>query len=108
MTDHVADLDDHRSTAGLMETEIRRHSLRDMNASLEALHRQTEELEAQLLAERADTWPEAAVKAQYLIRLYARTPEGQDVHRQRLIRRALGDLARLMDRDADGAGPGHE
>lgn len=102
MNDRPVDLDKHRSSAGLIETEIRRHSLKDLNADLEALHRRTEELEAQLLAEPAETWSEAAIKAEYLIRLYAKTPEGQDKRRQRLIRRALGDLARLIEKDRAG------
>lgn len=99
MDDRPVDLDEHRGTAGRMETEIRRHSLKDLNADLEALHRRMEELEAHLLAEPAETWPEVAMKAEYLIRLYGKTPEGQDMRRQRLVRRALADLARLIERD---------
>ncbi len=101
MNDDPVDLDDRRSTAGRMETNMRRHSLKEFEADQESLRRRQEELEAQLLTEPAETWPEAAAKAQYLIRLYAQTVEGQDARRRKLIERALGDLARLMDRDSE-------
>ena len=52
---------------------------------------------AQLLAEPSVTWMEAAVKAQYLIRRYAETAEAGDARKQKLIQRALGDLARLIE-----------
>ena len=102
MNDDPVDLDKRRSTAGRMATEIRRHSLKDFEAAQEALRHQQAELETQLLAEPADTWPEAAAKAQYLIRLYAKTPEAQDARRKKLIERALGDLARLIDQGKGG------
>lgn len=98
MNDDPVELDERRTTAGRMAIEIRRHSLKEFEADQEALRRRQEELETQLLAEPAETWPDAAAKAQYLIRLYANTTEGQDARRKKLIRRALGDLARLMDR----------
>lgn len=101
MDDDPIELDDRRSAAGRMATSARRHSLKDFEAAQESLRRRQEELEAQLLAEPAETWPEAATKAQYLIRLYAQTTEGQDARRQKLIDRALGDLARLMDCDSE-------
>ena len=67
-----------------MATNMRRHSLKDFTADQEALRRRQEELEAQLLAEPAETWPEAAAK---------------DERRQKLVDRALGDLARLLERE---------
>ena len=67
-----------------------------------ALRRRQEELEVQLLAEPAANWREAAIKAQYLIRRYGETAEGQDTRRQKPINRALGDLARLIDEENAG------
>lgn len=99
MQDDPVELDEHRSTAGKMAAEIRRRSVRDFEADQEALRRRQQELEVQLLAEPAETWADAAAKAQYLIRLYANTPEGRDARRQKLIERALGDLARLSERE---------
>ena len=100
MTDDAVDLDGRRSTAGRIATDIRRHALQEFEADREALRRRQEELEAQLLAEPAESWVEAAAKAQYLIRLYATTADAQDARRKKLIERALGDLARLIDREA--------
>ena len=74
--------------------------MQEFESDREALRRRQEELEVQLLASPAETWTEAASKAQYLIRLYAMTPEAQDARRKKLIERALGDLARLIDREA--------
>lgn len=101
MTDEPVDLDRRRSGAGKIAADIRRHALHEFEAAREALRRRQEELEAQLLAEPADTWPEAAAKAQYLIRLYAATADAQDARRKQLIARALADIARLLDREAD-------
>lgn len=99
MNDDPVDLDDSRSTAARMETNIRRHSLKDGLADRAVLRRRQEELDAQLLAGPAETWPAAAEKAQYLIRLYAQTGEADDARRQTLIDRVLGDFARLMARE---------
>ena len=45
----------------------------------------------------AKTWSEAAAKAQYLIELFAATPEAQDPRRKELTAHALDDLNRLCD-----------
>ncbi len=97
MTDDPVDLDARRTTESKIAADIRRHSLKDFEADQAALRRRQEELEAQLLADPAANWHEAAVKAQYLIRRYAETSEAGDARRQKLIQRALGDLARLID-----------
>lgn len=97
MTDDPVSLDTRRSTEGQMATDFRRHALKDFEADQEALRLRQAELETQLLAEPAVTWQEAAVKAQYLIRRYSETAEAQDARRQKLIQRALGDLARLIE-----------
>ena len=99
MTDDPVNLDGRRSAAGKIATDIRRHALQDFETAREALRRRQDELEAQLLASPAESWCEAAAKAQYLIRLYAATADAQDARRARLIERALGDLARLIDRE---------
>jgi hypothetical protein len=91
------DLDTRRSAGNLIAADIRRHSLRDFEADQNELRKRQEELEAQLLAEPARTWTEAAARAQYLIRRYAETAEAQDARKQKLVARALGDLARLME-----------
>jgi hypothetical protein len=60
-----------------------------------------EELEKLLLAAPAETWPEAAAKAQYLIQLFSDTPEAQDPRRKELIAHAMDDLTRLSERAKD-------
>jgi hypothetical protein len=99
-TNDPVELDGRRTAAGKIATDIRRHALHEFEADREALRRRQDELEAQLLASPAESWTEAATKAQYLIRLYAMTADAQDARRSRLIERALADLARLIDRDA--------
>jgi hypothetical protein len=96
MTDEPIDLDRHRSNAGKMASEIRRHANRDSEADEQAARLRQQELEAQLAADTARTWPEVAAKVQYLIRLYAETLEAQDERQTKLIERALADLARLL------------
>ncbi|WP_413207282.1 hypothetical protein [Rhodospirillum sp. A1_3_36] len=99
MTDDPVNLDGRRDPAGQIATDIRRHTLKAFEADQEALRLRQEELEQQLMADRAETWTEAALKAEYLIRQYAKTAEGQDARRTKLINGALGDLARLIERD---------
>lgn len=101
MKDDPIDLDGKRSSAGRLAADIRRHALHEFEAARTALRRRQEELEAQLLATPAETWIEAAAKAQYLIRQYATTADAQDERRKKLIERALGDIARLIDRDTE-------
>jgi hypothetical protein len=97
VSDDPVDLDTRRSAGNLIAADIRRHSLRDFEADQSDLCKRQEELEAQLLAEPAQNWREAAARAQYLIRRYAETAEAQDARKQKLVARALGDLARLME-----------
>lgn len=97
MSDDPVSLDARRSSEGQMATDFRRHALREFEADQETLRKRQDELEAQLLTDPAVNWQEAAVKAQYLIRRYSETGEAQDARKQKLIKRALGDLARLIE-----------
>lgn len=99
MTSDPIDLDEHRGMAAQQATEVRRQRLHEFQADQAALLRRQEELERLLLAAPAETWPEAAAKAQYLIRLFAATLEAQDPRRKELIEHALEDLTRLCDRE---------
>ena len=98
MTDDPVDLDEHRGMAAMKATEIRRQRLYEFKEDQAALKRSQEELEKLLLAAPAESWPEAAAKALYLIELFAATPEAQDPRRKKLIANALEDLTRLSDR----------
>jgi hypothetical protein len=101
MTDDPVDLDVHRGMAAQKATEMRRERFQEFQADQAALRLRQEELEKLLLAAPAETWPEAAAKAQYLIQLFAVTPEGQDPRRKELIAHAIADLTRLCDRDKE-------
>ena len=96
--DDPVDLDEHRGMAAMKATETRRQRLYQFQADQAALKRSQEELEKLLLAAPAESWPEAAAKALYLIELFAATPEAQDPRRKKLIAHALEDLTRLSDR----------
>lgn len=98
MTDDAVPLDEHRGMAAQKATESRRENLEGFKVAEEALQRRQDELEKHLAAATAATWPEAAAKAEYLIRLFADTPEGRDPRRQKLIAQTLDDLRRLTDR----------
>ncbi len=99
MTDDPVQLDEHRGMAARQETQNRRQRLQEFQADQLALRCRQEELETLLLAAPAETWPEAAAKAQYLIQLYSATAEAQDPRRKALVAHALEDLARLCDRE---------
>ena len=96
MSDDPVELDAHRGMMAQKSTEIRRR-LQEVQADQAALRHRQEEFERFLLAAPAATWPEAAVKARYLIQILAGSPEGQDVRRKELIASVLDDLARLSE-----------
>jgi hypothetical protein len=79
----------------LIATDYRRQRLYEFQLERAALRRRQAELEKLLLTAPATTWPEAGVKAQYLIQLFAATPEAQDPRYKRLIAHALDELDRL-------------
>lgn len=87
-------LDAHRGAVELKATEIRR-LLQGAETDQSALKTRMEELEAQLDAAPAATWPEAAAKAHYLIGLLANTPAARDARRKKFIANVLEDLRRL-------------
>jgi len=95
MTEDPVDLDSRRGMAAQKATIDRRASLDAFRADLEALRARQEELEKHLLARSAETWPEAAAKAEYLVQLFADTLEAQDPRRKKLIADTLADLARM-------------
>lgn len=105
MDDDPVELDGRRTAAGQAGVDHRRHALKKFHADQEALRRRQEELEVQLLAEPSANWAEAAVKAEYLIRLYAASLEGADPRRKELVDRALEDFARLMEEERIGRSP---
>ena len=94
MAQEPIDLDDHRGMSAQRATDIRRR-LQEVAADQAALRHRQEELEAFLAAEMVATWTEWAVKARYLIELFAASSDAQDTRRQKLIKSVLDDFARL-------------
>jgi len=97
MSDEPVDLDSHRSAAGQMATEIRRHSHREIESELRERRDYEEALAMQLAAEPARNWPEVAEKVRYLLRRYSVTADAQDARCRKLVERVLVDLDRLTN-----------
>ena len=96
MTDKTIDLDQHRGMASQKATKVRR-LLADVEANGKTLRARQEELETHLLAAPSSSWPEAAEKARYLLKLFSATPAAEDPRRQKLIAAVLADFERLSD-----------
>lgn len=94
MTDKTIDLDLHRGMSAQHATELRR-LVTEVEANQSALRRGQEEVERQLLARPAETWPQAADKARYLLGLYAASVVHGDARIARLIAAVLEDFERL-------------
>jgi hypothetical protein len=94
MTDRTIDLHERRGMAAQKATKHRR-MLAEVEANELKLRLQRDELEMQLLAEPAASWPEAAEKARYLINLLAGAPAAEDHSRKTLIAAVLADFDRL-------------
>jgi hypothetical protein len=97
MTDDPVSLDSQRGMAAQRATEIRRLRA-EIEADEETLRKRQTELEAQLLATPSMSWPEAADKARYLLKILAASPAGLDPRRQMLIDAVLKDFDRLCQR----------
>jgi hypothetical protein len=100
MTDRPIELDEHRGMAAQKATELRR-LLSEVESNEKLLRMRQQDLEAQLLAEPAETWEEAADKACYLLSLFASSPTAQDPRRQTLIARVIEDFARLSSAEKE-------
>jgi hypothetical protein len=92
--DDPVELDARRGMAAQQATELRRQ-LHEVEADQAALKQRQNELESLLESAPTATWPEAAAKACYLLKLFAATPDAQDPRRAKLIASAIDDLTRL-------------
>lgn len=95
MTDEPVDLDKHRGMAAQKATDIRRLLL-DVETNNLMLRKRQNELETQLLALSATSWPEAGAKARYLLTHYQQTLAREDTLHHRLVEAVLADLDRLL------------
>lgn len=94
MSDQPITLDHRRGTTAQKATQIRR-LLVEVDEGEQLLQTRREELECQLIAMPAASWPEAAEKARYLLGLLGATAIGQEPRRKVLIASALEDFLRL-------------
>jgi len=94
MTDDPVELDSHRGMAAQKSTEARR-DLQEVEADHADRRRRQEAMDEMLSAAPAETWPQAANKARYLLELYAASPDALDPRRQKLIASVLADFVRL-------------
>lgn len=101
MADNPVDLDEHRGVAARMETEIRRERFRRLLEEQARNLRHQQELEKHLHAGPAESWQEAAMRGEYLIRHFAKTLQARDAQCKDLIASFLGDLERLRQREKE-------
>lgn len=94
MSDIPVDLDKHRGMAAQKATDIRR-GLADVEANAKLLRDRQGEVEIEILAVPATSWPEAAAKARYVLNLYAADLAPADTHHRDLVAAVLADFARL-------------
>ncbi|TAJ33201.1 MAG: hypothetical protein EPO67_07885 [Reyranella sp.] len=94
MSDKPIELDSHRGMAAQHETELRR-LVSEVEANEAALRTRQEEIERRLLALPAESWPQAADKARYLLGRYAATAAGGDARTRQMIAAVIDDFERL-------------
>jgi hypothetical protein len=96
MNSEPTDLDKHRGMAARKAVSIRR-VLADVERNARELRDRQAMLESQLLSIPADSWPEAAAKARYILNLYAASLSPDDTRHRDLVTAVFDDFARLSD-----------
>jgi hypothetical protein len=96
MDDGPLDLDKHRGMAAQRATDIRR-VLAEVEINAKDLRDRQAMLETQLLSVPAASWSEAAVKARYVLNLYAAGLSPDDTRHRDLVTAVLEDFVRLSD-----------
>ncbi|HEV2158303.1 hypothetical protein [Bradyrhizobium sp.] len=94
MTDAPVDLDKHRGMAAQKATDLRR-ALAEVESNVRQLREREADLENRLMTVPAASWPEAAVKARYLLNLYAASLPAEDTRHRALVTALFDDFARL-------------
>jgi hypothetical protein len=98
MSDEPLDLDRHRGMAAQKATDLRR-ALAEVETHARELRDRRTEIEHHLLSSPAASWPEAAVKARYVLKLYAAGLAPEDTRNRDLVAAILEDFARLTEQD---------
>jgi len=94
MNSDPTDLDEHRGMAARKAVGIRR-VLAEVEKNARELRDRQAVLENQLLSIPADSWPEAAAKARYILNLYAASLSPDDTRHRDLVTAVFEDFARL-------------
>ncbi|NPU14509.1 hypothetical protein HL666_27430 [Bradyrhizobium sp. 83002] len=94
MTNEPLDLDRHRGMSAQKAVDLRR-ALAEAESHARELRERQAVLEQHLLANAAESWPEAAAKARYLLNIYAASLAEQDTRHRELIAAVLADFSRL-------------
>jgi hypothetical protein len=94
MNSEPTDLDKHRGMAARKAVSIRR-VLAEVEKNARELRDRQAMLENQLLSVPADSWPEAAAKARYILNLYAASLSPDDTRHRDLVTAVFEDFARL-------------
>jgi hypothetical protein len=98
MSEEPLDLDRHRGMAAQKATDLRR-TLAEVESHARDLRDRQTALENQLLSLPAETWPDAAAKARYVLNLYVAGLSSEDSRHRNLVAAIFDDFARLS-RDA--------
>jgi hypothetical protein len=96
MADEPLDLDSHRGMAAQKATDIRR-ALAEVETHAQELRERQAAVEDHMLSAPAASWPEAAAKARYVLKLYAAGLPPEDTMHRDLIAAILEDFARLTE-----------
>ena len=94
MSEIPIDLDKHRGMAAQKATDLRR-ALAEVETNVRELRERESDLQNRMMTVPATSWPEAAVKARYLLNLYAATLPTEDTRHRALVAALFDDFARL-------------
>jgi hypothetical protein len=97
MSEPPTDLDGHRNAEDRLLVGLRRQAANASGAF--ARNEADEDLESVLGSEPARSWAEAMTKVKFLLERYGATAEADDPRIRMLIKRVLGDMARLKKRE---------
>jgi hypothetical protein len=96
MSNEPLNLDSQRGMAAQKATDIRR-VLAEVETHARELRERRAEIEQHLLSFPAASWPEAAAKARYVLKLYAAGLPLEDTGHRDLVAAILEDFARLTE-----------
>jgi hypothetical protein len=96
MADEPLNLDSHRGMAAQKATDLRR-AVAEVEGHARELRERRAEIEHHLLSFPAASWREAAVKARYVLKLYAAGLAPEDTMHRDLVTAILEDFDRLTE-----------